>query len=109
MDNSSKLIRIKNWGNVELKTINLANCTNLTEFIETFYNTKITEIPEGLFKNCNKAESFWGTFANCTELTNYLPYGILNIITVGIQMLVLIRLEKVVMGDVLNYYKKKKI
>ena len=73
VDNSSKLIRIENWGNVGLVTINLANCTNLTDFSGTFYNTKITEIPEVLFKNCNKAESFLGTFANCTELTNYLP------------------------------------
>ena len=81
-DSRSKLIRIENWGNVGLETINLAGCTNLTEiaspnkdsfknikdFSGMFANTGLTSIPEDLFANCPNVIDFSGTFYN-TKIT----------------------------------------
>ena len=47
-----------------------AQCYNATNFDATFGGIAITEIPETLFKNNSKSKSFFGTFAQCTELTS---------------------------------------
>ena len=77
------LIRITQWGNTNLDTIDLAGCDKLIEiaspnegsfdnlqYVESaFQETGITEIPDKFFYGCTKIESFEGTFASCPNLT----------------------------------------
>ena len=80
-----KIIKILQWGELELVHVDLSGCSNLetiaspTEnsfdndiyFTIFFYNcTSLSNIPSDLFKYCTNAESFYFTFANCTSLTN---------------------------------------
>ena len=47
-----------------------------SEVMSKFYNCKsLTSIPEGLFNNNVKAETFWGAFNGCTGLTS-IPGGL---------------------------------
>ncbi len=83
IDSSDSLIRITQWGNTNLDTINLVRCNKLIEiaspnegsfdnlqFVEgAFSETGIKEIPDKFFYGCTKIESFMGTFASCNNLT----------------------------------------
>ena len=83
-----KIIEILQWGETELETISLKECTNLrkiaspnensfknvTSFYETFYScTGLTGIPPDLFASCPKVTNFMYTFAGCINLTGNAP------------------------------------
>ena len=45
-------------------------CNPEDGFLQAFYATAITSIPEGLFRGCTAAENMSNLFANCTSLTS---------------------------------------
>ena len=89
------ILEIEQWGETGLEEVNLTNCTNLRKIAspsknsfanlqnyeseeESWVNslqfklqacTSLTEIPSDLFKYCNNAIGFYGTFWGCTSLT----------------------------------------
>ena len=94
----SQIKQILQWGETGLTSINLQDCSNLTEiatptsksfanitsFSGAFCRTGITSIPENLFANCPNATNFGRTFmgtgitsipenlfTNCSNATNF--------------------------------------
>lgn len=45
-------------------------CPNMINFYSAFLETGISDIPQDLFKNCSKAESFRWCFQDCKNLTS---------------------------------------
>lgn len=45
-------------------------CNPEEGFLQGFYGTAITSIPEGLFASCTSSENFSNAFANCASLTS---------------------------------------
>ena len=76
-----KLVRVEQWGITGLKTIDLADCTNLTQIAQptessfkdlsdvSFSFSGIQSIPDKMFANCTKITSFFSCFQGCTNLT----------------------------------------
>ena len=61
-----------------LKTVPVGLFTNNSEVIDfnrTFSDSAIESVPEDLFKNCTKVDTFSGLFHNCSQLTS-VPAGL---------------------------------
>ena len=93
---AEKILEIEQWGETGLEEIGLVNCENLRKIAspskKSFENLKndedinslaisfencisLKEIPTDLFKYCNNAIGFSGTFVGCTSLTT-IPEGL---------------------------------
>ncbi len=82
-----KLVKVEQWGTTGLKTIGLADCTNLTQIAQptessfkdlsyvSFYRSGITSIPENFFAGCdwNKLTSLFRCFYECENLDGNAP------------------------------------
>lgn len=86
---SAKIIKILQWGELGLKKMSFNGCLNLTEiasptensflemidFQNAFWDcTSLKKIPENFFDNAPNATYFYSAFQNCTSLTgNAVP------------------------------------
>ena len=86
-----KLTKVKQWGTTGLKNVILEESTNLSEIvtptegsfkelIQVYFAecTSLKSIPDKLFANCEKIQSFAYCFAGCTNLTIIGDYAFAN-------------------------------
>lgn len=85
----NKLVKVEQWGTTGLKTIDLGDCSNLTQIASptessfkdlayvSFSSTGIQSIPDKMFLNCTKITSFSSCFSGCDKLTT-IGEGIFN-------------------------------
>lgn len=88
---SQCLTRLVSWGEIEALQYGFSNCYYLTaeiplpsknSFKETisfdylFYNSGIKNIPDMMFKDAKKAESFVAAFSHCPLLTQEIPQNL---------------------------------
>ena len=82
-----KLVKVEQWGTTGLKTIDLGDCSNLTQIASPtessfkdlsyvyFRDLGIQSIPDKMFANCTKITTFEETFYDCNNLQTIGDYA----------------------------------